>query len=159
MNLSQRTYRSVGTAAVIWGLGFAVAHFYWAAGGEGAIGNDGELTTGASLYIGFIAVLGLLAAAIARALTHPRGKLVATRRLRAIAGAGSIALALGVVVGTGRWIAAGSLGDDGAGGVAITAYFLLGAVLLAALAWGRPRLARLRAGYPQGVEPATPRAP
>jgi len=31
-------------------------------------------------------------------------------------------------VGVGSWIAAGSLGDDGANGVAITAYFLLGAL-------------------------------
>jgi hypothetical protein len=46
---------------------------------------------------------------------------------------------LGVAVGVGRWIASGTLGDDGTDGIAITAYFLLGGALFAALGWGEPR--------------------
>jgi hypothetical protein len=34
---------------------------------------------------------------------------------------------LGVAVGVGRWMVKGPLGDDGADGVVITAYFLVGA--------------------------------
>jgi hypothetical protein len=47
-----------------------------------------------------------------------------------------------VVVGVGRWIGAGTLGDDGAAGVAITAYFLLGAGLFAVLGWRDAKPAR-----------------
>jgi hypothetical protein len=36
---------------------------------------------------------------------------------------------LGVLGGVGRWLGAGGIGDDGAGGVVITAYVLLGGVL------------------------------
>ena len=53
---------------------------------------------------------------------------------------GGVILLLGVAVGVGSWIAAGSLGDDGANGVAITAYFLLGALLFSALGWHRGAL-------------------
>lgn len=53
---------------------------------------------------------------------------------------GGLILLLGVAVGVGSWIAAGSLGDDGANGVAITAYFLLGALLFSALGWHRGAL-------------------
>ena len=42
-------------------------------------------------------------------------------------------LLLGVAVGVLRWLADGGLGDDGVGGVVITAYFFLGAVLFSLL--------------------------
>lgn len=54
-----------------------------------------------------------------------------------MARAGGAALLLGVVVGTSRWIAQGSLEGDGAAGVVTTLYFLLGGVLFTALGWGR----------------------
>jgi hypothetical protein len=135
MRLATSRYRSLSVAATVWGIVFAVVHFYWAAGGDGAIGSGGDSGLGASLYIGFIAVLGLLSAGVARGLSEPWGARVGWRRLRALARSGSIALAIGVAVGAGRWLADGSLGDDGAGGVVITAYFLLGAALFAALGW------------------------
>lgn len=39
-----------------------------------------------------------------------------------------------------RWMVDGSLGDDCVGGVVITAYFLLGCLLFAALGWGDARV-------------------
>jgi hypothetical protein len=135
MRLATSRYRSLSVAATVWGIVFAAVHFYWAAGGDGAIGTGGDSSLGASLYIAFIAALGLLSAGVARGLGEHWGARVGRRRLRALARSGSIALAIGVAVGAGRWIADGSLGDDGAGGVVITAYFLLGAALFAALGW------------------------
>lgn len=52
-----------------------------------------------------------------------------------LARVGGTLLSLGVAVGVGGWIAAGSIGDDGADGVVITAYFLLGGLLFSALGW------------------------
>jgi hypothetical protein len=135
MSLATSRYRSLSVAATVWGIVFAVVHFYWAAGGDGALGTGSDSGLAASLYIAFIAVLGLLSAGVARGLGQPRGARVGRGRLRALARAGSIALAIGVAVGAGRWIADGSLGDDGAGGVVITVYFLLGAALFAGLGW------------------------
>ena len=97
---------------VAWGVVFALVHFYWAAI---------EPRLGAGLYIAFIAVLGLVSAVVAH------------RRLRRLALLGAAALLLGVLVGTARWIADGSLNGDGVEGVVITAYFLLGSVLFARL--------------------------
>jgi hypothetical protein len=97
---------------VAWGVVFALVHLYWAAG---------EPQLAAGLYIAFIAVLGLAGAAVAH-----RGH----RRLALL---GAAALLAGVAVGVGRWIADGSLNGDGAEGVVITAYFLLGGVLFARL--------------------------
>jgi len=97
---------------VAWGIVFALVHFWWAA-------TEPQLAAG--LYIAFIAVLGLA------------GAVVAHRRNRRLALLGAAALLLGVLVGVGRWLADGSLGDDGAEGVIITAYFLLGGVLYARL--------------------------
>lgn len=62
------------------------------------------------------------------------------------------AVGIGVVVGTARWLAGGSLGGDGAEGVAITLYFLLGGILFSVL--GRP-CRRDRDGY--AVEPVNER--
>ena len=82
----------------------------------------------AGLYIAFIAVLGL---AGARSPTASHRQPTPPRLLARL---GAAALLLGVVFGTARWIADGSLGGDGAEGVVITAYFLLGGVLYARLA-------------------------
>ena len=90
--------------------------------------DEPDLAAGA--YIAFIAVLGLGGAAVAYGFLSGRR----SRRLLLLARLGAAALLLGVVVGIGRWIAEGSLGGDGAGGIVITAYFLLGGVLYAQLA-------------------------
>ncbi len=110
-------------ATVAWGVVFAVVHVYWAA-------DEPRLAAGA--YIAFIAALGLAGAAVAYGL-----RAGGSAPLRLLARIGGVVLLLGVAVGTGRWIADGSLGDDGAAGVVITAYFLLGGVLYTRL--GRPR--------------------
>jgi UDP-N-acetylmuramyl pentapeptide phosphotransferase/UDP-N-acetylglucosamine-1-phosphate transferase len=80
-------------------------------------------------------VLGLAGAAVAHGLYQPWGARIGHRRLRTLARLGGVLLLLGVIYGTGRWIAAGSLGDDGADGAVITAYFLLGGLLFSALGW------------------------
>ena len=123
MHMPSTTTRRLALATVVWGVVFAIVHVYWAAA---------EPSLAAGLYIAFIAILGLAGAAVAY------GFLVGHRdgRLRLLARLGAAALLLGVVFGTARWIADGSLGDDGAAGVVITAYFLLGGVLYARL--GRP---------------------
>lgn len=97
--------------------------------------QDGEPATSvdASLYIAFIALLGLAGAGVAHGLSRPGSARVGQRRLRLLARAGATLLLLGVGIGVGRWIAAGGIGDDGAAGVVITGYFLLGGALFAAL--------------------------
>jgi hypothetical protein len=105
-----------------WSIVFAIIHFYWAAGGPLGMNGEPADESGEQLYIAFIAAIGLVAAGVAH-----RGH----RRLARIGGA---ALLVGVAAGTARWLADGSLGDDGVGGVVITLYFLLGGVLFTALA-------------------------
>ena len=80
-------------------------------------------------------MLGLAGAAVAYGFLTGRRD----RRLLLLARLGAAVLLLGVVAGSARWIADGSLGDDGAGGVVITAYFLLGGALYAQLARRRSR--------------------
>lgn len=125
----------VGNATAVWAALFAVVHAYWASGGE--IGTKGGAagTPAAQAYIAAIALLGVIGAAIAYRLAHgPR-----TRRHRApltlLARVGGAALLLGVGVGTGRWLASWSLDGDGATGIVITLYFLLGGVLFSMLGW------------------------
>jgi hypothetical protein len=136
MHISRHAFRRFSTITAAWGLVFAVVHVYWAAGGDAGMRDDVS-SPGAALYVGFVAVLGLVGAAVAYGLDRPWGAKVGSRRLRVLARAGGVALLLGVAVGVGRWAADGSLGDDGAAGVVITAYFLLGAALFAALGWAR----------------------
>ena len=125
--------------AATWALGFAVVHAYWAAGGETWMhGDDG--TPASRAYIGVIALLGVAAAVVAH------------RRLALPARIGGAALLVGVVVGTARWIVHGDLGDDGAAGVVITAYFLVGGVLFTAL--GRPGRPRSRSRTPSALRGA-----
>jgi hypothetical protein len=126
--------RRVGAVTAVWGIVFAGFHIYWAAGGATAHDPSGQGLAD-SLYIGFIALLGLAGAAVAYGLYQPWGTRIGRRRLRTLARLGGILLLLGVAVGVGRWIAEGSIGDDGADGVVITAYFLLGGVLFSALGW------------------------
>jgi hypothetical protein len=126
--------RRLGAVTAVWGIVFAAFHFYWAAGG--ALAHDpGGQRLADSLYIGFIALLGLAGAAVAHGLYQSWGARVGRQRLRLLARLGGVLLILGVVVGVGRWIADGSLGDDGADGVVITAYFLVGGALFLALGW------------------------
>jgi hypothetical protein len=134
MRMSGISTRRVGALAAVWGIVFAGFHFYWAAGGTLAHDPSAQSLVD-SLYIGFIALLGLAGAAVAHGLYQPWGSRIGRRRLRTLARLGGILLFLGVVVGVGRWIAEGSFGDDGADGVVITAYFLLGALLFSALGW------------------------
>ncbi len=116
-----------------WSIVFALIHFYWAAGGPLGMNGEPAAEIGAQLYIGLIAVIGLLAAVVAH-----RGH----RRLARIGGA---ALLAGVAAGTARWLTDDSLGDDGVGGVIITLYFLLGGVLFTVLGW-RPANVRRTGG-------------
>ena len=112
MNLSDTSIRRLSVVTAFWGIVFAGFHFYWAAGGSTAM-DERALTLGESLYIAFIAVLGLAGAAVAHGLYQPWGARIGHRRLRTLA----------------------RLGDDGADGVVITAYFLLGGLLFSALGW------------------------
>jgi hypothetical protein len=132
MHASAFSRRTVGAATAVWGIVFAAFHFYWAAGGSTAHDPAGQGLAD-SLYIGFIAVLGLTGTAVALGLYQPWGARIGRRRLRLLARLGGALLVLGVAVGVGRWIADGSLGDDGADGVLITAYFLLGGLLFSTL--------------------------
>ena len=136
MDISDTSLQRVGAITAIWGIVFAVVHFYWAAGG-GVAYDPGTLSLGESLYIGFIAVVGLFGAAVAHGLYRPWGARIGRGRLRVLARLGGVMLLLGVVFGVGSWVAAGSIGDDGADGVVITAYFLLGGVLFSTLGWHR----------------------
>jgi hypothetical protein len=135
MQVSLPFIRRIGEATAVWGVLFAAFHFYWAAGGAALGVGDDQLSFGASLYIGLVAVAGLVGAAAAHGLYQPWGTAVGRRRLRVLARIGAVALLLGVAIGIGRWITAASLGDDGAGGMVITAYFLLGGLLFALLGW------------------------
>jgi hypothetical protein len=132
--LSATTSRRLGAATAVWGIVFAAVHVYWAA--DGTIGQD---PTGYglfdSLYIGFIALIGLASSAVALGLSRPFGARVGRNRLRLLARVGGTMLSLGVVIGVAGWIAQASIGDDGLSGVVITAYFLLGGVLFVALGW------------------------
>lgn len=135
MSTSRISIRRLGIVTAIWGIVFASVHFYWAAGGGAAY--EGTPSLAESLYIAFIAVLGLVGAAVAQGLYQPWGTRVGRRALRRLARVGGVILLLGVAIGVGSWIAAGSLGGDGANGVVITAYFLLGGLLFSALGWHR----------------------
>lgn len=134
MDLPRICTRRVGAVTALWGIVFAGFHFYWAGGGT--IAHDPSAQGVAdSLYIGFIAVLGLAGSAVGLGVYQPWGTRMGRRRLRTLARLGGTALLLGVAVGAGRWIAEGSLRDDGVDGVVITAYFLVGGLLFSALGW------------------------
>jgi hypothetical protein len=60
MNLAR-----VARLTTVWGVIFAVAHAYWAAGGAAGMNGDPADVTGAQGYIAFIAALGLAGAAVA----------------------------------------------------------------------------------------------
>ena len=127
----------ISTPTVVWGVVFAIVHFFWAAGGEGGAGQETTEGVGVAIYIAFIGVLGLAGAAVAYGLGRFPAARIERMHLIGLARTGAIVLALGVVFGVGRWVADGSLGDDGASGVVITAYFALGSALFAALGWER----------------------
>jgi hypothetical protein len=114
---------------IAWSALFALVHFYWAAGGGAGMNGEPADTAGAQLYIGFIAVLGLLGGGVAYWL-HGRPS---DPRLILLARAGGAALLAGVVVGVARWLSDGGIGDDGAAGVITTLYFLAGGVLFSAI--------------------------
>jgi hypothetical protein len=126
------TLTRLGQITVAWSALFVVVHAYWAAGGEAGMNGDPADTIAAQSYIAFITVLGLLGGAVAHGFVRKR-----RRTLVLLARAGGVALLLGVVVGTGRWLQDGGLNGDGAAGLAITLYFLLGGVLFSALGWRR----------------------
>jgi hypothetical protein len=142
----------VARLTAVWGVIFAVVHAYWAAGGEAGVDGDPADTLAAQSYIAFIAVLGLAGTAVARSLAHGSRR----RVFILLARAGGAALLLGVVFGTGSWLANWSLDGDGAAGVVTTLYFLLGGLLFSTLGW-RQDTARLpqpgRAGPPMTWPP------
>jgi hypothetical protein len=127
----------IANITVVWAVLFAVVHAYWAAGGS--VGADPPAdSAGAQLYIAFVAMLGLVGAAVAWArASHSHAHQRAAEVLARVAGA---ALLLGVLVGSLRWIAGDSLDTSG---IVITLYFLIGGVLYSML--GRTDRAAARA--------------
>ncbi|MFN8112616.1 MAG: hypothetical protein U0R51_05395 [Solirubrobacterales bacterium] len=134
--MTRQNLHRISVLTVAWGSIFAAVHAYWALGGDAAL-NETADSVAASLYIGFVALLGVAGAAVARGLDRPWGERFGIARLRLTARTGGAMLATGVVIGTVRWIVDGSLGDHAAAGIAITSYFLLGAILFLALGFGR----------------------
>jgi hypothetical protein len=132
----------IGYVTAAWGLLFAIVHAYWAAGGEAGMNGEPADTLGAQLYIGFVAALGLVAAGVGIGLAERGNPPLVDRVLVLLARAGGAALLIGAAVGTGRWVADGSLNGDGAEGVAITLYFLLGGLLFSLLGWRCRRVGR-----------------
>ena len=124
----------IANATAAWGVLFAVVHFYWAAGGS-ALNNGGATEAAAQAYIGFIAVVGLVSAAVAHGFAHDWGARLGRQRLTLLARAGGAVLVVGVLGGVGRWLGDGGIGNDGVDGIVITAYFLLGGVLFSVLGW------------------------
>jgi len=135
MRLTTALLRRASQATITWGIIFTVVHVYWAFGGGDGLNESGDASLGASLYIGFIALLGLIGTIVAYGLSQPAGDDALQRRLHLLARTGGIALLLGVVVGVSNWIADGSIGDDGIAGIVITAYFLVGGALYTLLGW------------------------
>jgi hypothetical protein len=88
--------------------------FYWAVEGAGAD------TQAAQIYVAFIAVLGLLGSAVAHDVAPSSNTAQPARRLASAPGSPD-----------------SSLNGDGAEGVAIAAYFLLGGALFSAVGWRR----------------------
>jgi len=133
----------VALLTTVWGVIFAVVHAYWAAGGAAGMNGDPADTPAAQAYIACIAALGLAGAAVAAGLARGSRR----RALIVLSRIGGVALLLGVALGAGRWLADWSLDGDGAPGVAITLYFLLGGLLFSALGWRRqaPRLSQATA--------------
>ncbi len=115
----------------VWAVVFAVIHGYWAAGGTAGMNGDPAATAGEQAYIAFIALLGVVAALVAHRFLRAGSP---PRRLTLVARAGGVVLLVGVALGVGRWLADGGLQGDGAAGVVITAYFLVGGVLFSMLA-------------------------
>jgi hypothetical protein len=102
--------------------------------------GDPADTPAAQSYIAFIAMLGLAGAAVAGGLARGSRR----QTLIVLARSGGAALLVGAVFGTGRWLAEWSLNGDGAAGIVITLYFLLGGLLFSTLGWSRnaPRPSR-----------------
>lgn len=108
---------------VAFGVLFTLAHFYWAAGGT-AIDSAGD-TDAAQDSIGFIAVVGLLGAAVRHGFAHDREARLTRPRLTLLARARGAALAIGNLSGVERWLggpiphpAAGGYGPQIASGAA-----------------------------------------
>jgi hypothetical protein len=118
----------IATATAAWGVLFAVVHFYWAAGGT-ALNNAGATDAAAQAYIGFIAVVGLVSAAIVQSFVHDWRARLGRQRLTLLTRAGGAAL------------------------VVITAYFLLGGVLFSTLGW-RSQTANTTAPRPMSADDA-----
>jgi hypothetical protein len=133
---------SLGTVTVAWSALFAVVHLYWAAGGSIGMNGDPADTAAAQGYIAFIALLGIAGGAIAHAVDRGSAPGISRRTLVLLARAGGAALLVGVAVGTGRWLADGGVDSDGAAGLLITLYFLIGGVLFSALGRRPLRLPR-----------------
>jgi hypothetical protein len=124
---------TIGWITFAWAALFAVVHAYWAGGGAAGMNGDPATTTAEQAYIGFIALLGIVAAAVAHRFADAAVPTAPSRRLALVSRAGGAALLLGVGVGVARWLAEGSLDGDGASGIVITVYFLIGGLLFAVL--------------------------
>jgi hypothetical protein len=100
---------SLPRLVVAWSLLFAAVNIYWAAGGT-ALGNGGSSSGGEQAYVGFIAAIGLVGAAVGHGLGHDRDARPGLRGLVLLARAGGAALLLGVLLGVGRWVGDGGIG-------------------------------------------------
>jgi hypothetical protein len=125
---------TIGWITFAWAALFAVVHAYWAGGGAVGMNGNPATTTAEQAYIGFITLLGIVAAAVAHRFADTAAPRAPSRRVALAARAGGAALLLGVAVGAARWLSDGSLGGDGASGIVITVYFLIGGLLFSALA-------------------------
>ena len=92
-------------------------------------------TPAAQSYIAFIAVLGLVGAAVARGRVADWGARSRRRRSHPGSRARAAVLLLGVAAGTGRWLVEGNLQTDGTAGIVTTLYFLLRGLLFSTLGW------------------------
>ena len=135
--VARRPLLRVSSITVAWAVIFAVVHAYWAAGGEAGMRGDPADSPAAQIYIGAIAALGLVGAALAYGLDDRRCTARCSRTLTLLARAGGAVLLLGVAFGTGRWLAAWSLEGDGPAGIVTTLYVLLGGLLFSVLGWRR----------------------
>jgi hypothetical protein len=70
--LKSLTLTRVGHVTAAWGVLFAVVHAYWAAGGAAGMNGEPADTLAVQSYIAFIAVLGLVGAAVAHGLVYGR---------------------------------------------------------------------------------------
>jgi hypothetical protein len=97
-----RTMIRLGYAIAGWGGVFAAVHFYWAAGGT-ALNNGGPADGGASAYVAFIAVLGVIGGLVGVAIARAATRRIPRRPLLLLTRVGAALLLLGVAIARSGW--------------------------------------------------------